>query len=163
MKRPNSGIWWLAAGGLVFFIGIVWTVSSLQRYPLQKQHIERKNADLQRMTALQAEQDRELAAVRMFEALPSTRPPDLTALLRERFPGISAEVRRRETLPARDDWQAQRMEITFDNIALAELGRFLAIVESQRPPWRLIEGNLLAAEQRPGTARATLVFEGLNK
>ncbi len=163
MRRPDHSTWWLIGGSATLLIGMLWSLSNIQRYPAQRRHIERKHADLRQMAALHASRERELDAVRAFDHLPAGRPPDWTFLLREQAPGIAAEVRRRDSRDAWGSWQAHRMEVTFEPIPLNDLGRLLTAAEQQRPPWRLVEGNILAADQRPGAARATLVFEGLSK
>ena len=163
MKRPDHSTWWLAGASLLLLIGGIWTVSTLQRYPAQKRHIERKIDDLQQIAAYQRAQKGDLAAVQAFENLPANRPIDLSTLLREQAPVVQSEVRRRETRAAWGDWQAHRMEVRLERVPLDVLGRFLSAAEQQRPPWRLIESNIVATEEQPGAARATLVFEGLAK
>jgi len=163
MKQPDQGMAWMAGACLVLLIGIGWTLSSVQHHRAQQTHIERKLADRQSIAVYQLALDRQLAAVRAFDELAADRPTDLAVLLRAQWPGIQAEVRRRDSVPAWGAWQAHRMEVSIENIALNELGRILAATERERPPWRLVEGNILAADQRPGAARATLVFEGLSK
>ncbi len=163
MKRPDKESGWLIGGMLIFLVGVAWTFSSLQRYPAEHRRIERKRSDLQEIINVQRAQEQELAAVRLFDQLPAPRPPDLAALIREQLPDSPAEVRQRETHPAWDAWQAHRMEVRFESIPVHEIGRLLTLAEQQRPPWRLVEGNIRAAEDRPESARATLIFEGLMK
>lgn len=163
MKKPEQSIWWLIGGCVVLLSGILWSLSNIQRHPAQRRYIERKQADLQQMAALHESLQRQLDTVRAFDDLPSSRPPDWSSLLRDHAPDFPAEVRRRDTRDAWGPWQAHRMEVAFEHIALDALGQLMSAAEQQRPPWRLVEGNIRAANQRPGMARATLVFEGLSK
>ncbi len=163
MSAPKTSRTWLATGFIVLLIGAGWTVHSLRHYSPHRLHLDRKLADLQRIASYQESHEEKRDAVRAFDALPAQRPPELAPLLREHLPGIRAEVRRRETAAAWGDWQVHRMEVSLDDVPLERLGFFISLAETQRPPWRLIESNIRATDQRPGHARATVVFEALSK
>ena len=162
--KPNVPVSWLiSVAGLSLLVGSIWTVTTLTRLPGQRRHLQRKAADLHTIVGYQRTLEEHRDAVRMFEALPDKRPTPLVSLVREQIPDAAKEVRRRDARPAADNWQAQRWEVDLDNIPLNQLGVLLAGLESERPPWRLIEASIRAADRDADRARVTLLLEGLTQ
>jgi hypothetical protein len=144
-------------------LGIVLTADSILQAPQFADAMKRKYADLDRLLVIQNDQARDLAAVDMFNQLPSKTPAPLADLANAAMPGIHAAIHQRETRPAAAAWSVRSVEVSFDSVKLADLARFLAKAEESRPPWRLTEFNATALEQSPGSARISVVLEALEK
>jgi len=144
-----------AAGGAL----ALYTLGSLTD-DLHK--LDRKTADLATLRRLAADQRGSQQALAPFEALTIKQPPSLTELAAKSLPGIAPSVRQRESLSAANGWQARRVEVKFDASAAA-LGNFLTAAEAARPPWRLVEFDLVAGVPAPDVVRVTLLLEALEK
>lgn len=124
--------------------------------------LDRKTADLATLRRLAADQHGSQQALAPFEALVTKQPPSLTELAAKALPGITPSLRQRESQSAANGWQARRVEMKFDAPAAA-LGSFLAAAEAARPPWRLVEFELVAGVPAPDVVRVTLLLEALEK
>ncbi len=166
MKNPwnISGMRLLWAMAIVALaLGFWLTVRSARKTPDYIRWIERKTEHLEQLqhmrTALRANHE----AVAAFEALDHRQPPELSGLIRETIPGVAADIRQRETGPAAEGWTVRRMEVELEEAPLNRIGHLLYRAESARPPWRLVECDLLASDRNPGYARVTLILEALEK
>lgn len=144
-----------AAGGAL----ALYTLGSLSE-DLSK--LDRKTTALATLRRLAAEQRGSQQALAPFEALASKQPPSLTELAAKTLPGITPSLRQRESQGAANGWQVRRVEVKFD-APVAALGNFLAAAEAARPPWRLVEFDLVAGVPAPDTVRVTLLLEALEK
>lgn len=106
---------------------------------------------------------RSAAAVRMFAALPDPHPVPLAELLKRSLSGDKYEIVERSAEPTIEGWQSMRREVTLPEIQLARLGAFLTVVETQRPPWRLMSCRIVATGAQGGTGRVSLTFDALEK
>lgn len=103
------------------------------------------------------------AAIRMFEELPDPHPVPLADLLKKCLPGDKYEIVERPADPTVEGWQSMRREVTLPEIQLARLGAFLCVVETQRPPWRLMSCRIASTGPQGGTGRVSLIFDALEK
>jgi hypothetical protein len=124
--------------------------------------LERKTADLATLRRLAADHRGTQQALAPFEALTTKQPPSLTELAAKTLPGITPGFRQREGQGAANGWQARRVEVKVD-APPAALGAFLAAAGAARPPWRLVEIDLVAGVPGPDTVRVTLLLEALEK
>jgi len=124
--------------------------------------LDRKTNALATLRRLAADQRGSQQALVPFEALATKQPPSLTEIAAKALPGITPSIRQRESQSAANGWQARRVEVKFDAPAVA-LGSFLAASEAARPPWRLVEFDLVAGVPAPDTVRVTLLLEALEK
>ncbi|MEI6971746.1 MAG: hypothetical protein WCL44_09540 [bacterium] len=106
---------------------------------------------------------RSAAAVAMFDSLPDPRPVPLADLLKKSLSGDKYEIVERPAEPTIEGWQATRREVTLPEIQLARLGDFLAVVETQRPPWRLVSCKITPTGSQGGMGRVSLTLDALEK
>ncbi|MCX7007357.1 MAG: hypothetical protein NTY53_08935 [Kiritimatiellaeota bacterium] len=144
------------AGGLVLALYTLSTLSDA----LHK--LDRKTADLATLKRLAVDWHSSQQALAPFEALATKQPPSLTELAAKTLPGITPNIRQRESQAAANGWSVRRMEMKFDAPS-AVLGNFLAAAEAARPPWRLVEFDLVAGVPAPDSVRATFLLEALEK
>lgn len=148
---------------LVLLAGAAVALAAFPAGTAAARQVRAKLADLQKLRAQSAERARVLAAVALFEALPSRRPVELRDLLGQMFPGVAIEVREQDTRPAAGGWTVRRVAVTLPDVRLGGVGRLIATAEGQRPPWRLVSCDIAAGPGSPGGGRAELVFEALEK
>ena len=153
----------LTVGAVVILLaGVALSVRTLGAYPAHVRHLDQKTSTLAELQRLKqtAGSDRALAA---FAQLPSKRAADLTQLVA----GIPAlkrpDVRLKERRPLESGWTLLRADLSFKEILLSDLGRFIESAEQQRPPWRLAECVITATDRRAGTGNATLLMEALEQ
>lgn len=163
MKHARTPYVVLMTGAALLLLGVIWTLNTAAGFSAQSASLQRKQADAQTLEIYTRATANQRAVVALFDALERQRLTDITALVREAAPNVSAEVRRRESTPVWEGWTAQQIEIQLDNIPLPTLGRLMDTFTASRPPWSIVEGNLLALDHVPGHARVTLLVEGLEK
>jgi hypothetical protein len=151
------------AAGLALGAGVLLTARSAWMAPRAIALVHRRLDDIAQLEVLKRGHAAEFAAVAAFEKLPSKTPPPLPRLLKEAFPGGGVAARHREPQPLMDGWALRAAELTFDEMPLAEVGRFMGTAAEDRPPWTLVECRVTASGPAPGTGRATLVLEALEK
>ncbi len=154
-------LWVMAVTTLVLGVGL--TINSIRITPEYSRWISRKMDDLAQLENMYRSLETYRRAAAAFCELEDRKPVELSDTIRRIMPGVSSDIRQRETRPAAKDWTVMRMEVELDEAPLEGLGEFLYYVESSRPPWRLVECNLVASDRGPGYARATLILEGLEK
>lgn len=152
-----------AATGVALALGLWLTAQSVRMTPDYARWIARKSGDVQQLYRMQSALRRDREAIAAFEALDPKPLVGLSDAIRQIMPGVSADVRQRESRSAIEGWTVRRMEVELNEAPLEQLGRLLYRIESSRPPWRLVECNLLASDRNPGHARVTLILEGLEK
>jgi len=146
----------------VLAAGVALALYSLGALSDDLRKLDRKTADLATLKRLAADWRSSQQALAPFEALATQQPPSLTELAAKTLPGITPNIRQRESQAAANGWLARRMELKFDAPS-AVLGNFLAAAEAARPPWRLVEFDLVAGVPTPDTVRATFLLEALEK
>ncbi len=160
----KNGLRFLIIGALVLLAtGLLWTIGTGQAQHAFRQRMDRRLQDLERLQQLRQAQARPLQVRAALEALPQGVPPELNRLLAEYGPDATADVRRRDTVSVGTGWQARRWEVHFDSVDLHALADWLRVLEQQRPPWRLIEGEWHSSDHPAGYARVTLILEGLHQ
>ncbi|MEM7393242.1 MAG: hypothetical protein AAF492_12930 [Verrucomicrobiota bacterium] len=123
--------------------------------------IDRKRADLEKLAALEKSGSGPRAYRGAFERLSETRPVDLGQLLDRTVPGLKARIRPDVARRAGGGWQTRTVRVEIDRIELDRLGVFLQQAESQRPPWRLVDCEIVAADE--GGGKVSLVLVALEK
>jgi hypothetical protein len=159
--RPHPLLSSLAVIALV--AGAVLFVITLRSIPERQRHLKQKVETLARLQELSGGLVDDQAAAAVFAALPEHRPISLAALAEREIPGVRPAVRQRDVQPLADGWRARHMDVSFEQVPLADLSRFVMSAERQRPPWRLTRCTLNASETAPGPGRVTLQFTGIEK
>lgn len=162
MSRPTTAQFTKGLALAVCTGGVAMALYTLGTLTEALSKLDRKNADLVTLKRLAADDRASRQALAPFEALATKQPPSLTELATKAMPGITPGIRQRESQAAANGWLVRRMEVKFDAPA-ATLGRFLAAAEDARPPWRLVEFDLISGVPAPDTIRATLLLEALEK
>ena len=162
MSRPVSAPSHTILACLIFAAGAILALYTLCTLSDDLHKLDRKTADLATLKRLAADNHACRQTLAPFEALATKSPPSLTELAAKALPGITPAIRQRESQAAANGWLVRRSEVKFD-AAPVVLGNFLAAAEAARPPWRLVEFDLVAGVPAPDTVRATLLFEALEK
>ncbi len=162
MNAPTTARIRLGLALAVAAAGVLLTLYSLAALSEDLSKLERKTTALATLRRLAADQRGTQRALAPFEALATKQPPSLTDLAAKTLPGIAPGIRQRESQGAANGWQTRRVEVKFD-AAPAALGSFLAAAAAARPPWRLVECDLVAGVPGPDTVRVTLLLEALEK
>ena len=162
MSRPASAPSLTIIALAVFAAGAALALYTLFTLSDDIHKLNRKTADLATLKRLTADDRISRQTLAPFEALATKSPPSLTELATKSLSGITPTIRQRESQAAANGWQVRRSEVKFDAPPVV-LGRFLAAAEATRPPWRLVEFDLVAGVPAPDTVRATLLFEALEK
>lgn len=159
-----------SAAGAACVLGVALTLQSGYALGAARQQIRKKIADLAELRDLGGGAARQQAAMAVFDALPLKRPRPISEILSEALPGAQATYHQRDARPADGGWSVRSVEVLFDQVGLADLGRFITQAEAmpeaqgdRRPPWRLAEINITASERTPGTGRVSLILEALEK
>ncbi len=162
MKRIRS---WLTPGVAlaVFAAGLLATASAMRYQHRLRDRLERRGDTLRALESIRQVRDRHREAQRAFEALPQTIPADPAVLAAGTLTNTVPEFRPLESQPLAGGWARYRTEAVFGDVALTDLVRFLAAVETGRPPWRMVEGDLSASDRADGHVRAVVVLEAVGK
>jgi hypothetical protein len=161
MKARWTELLLIAGAVILLLVGLVWSSITVQQLERTGEQLDRKQQDLQTLTALEARLSKPKAALQLMERTGASGPVDLQNLLRTQFPGQRLEARWREEREAAGGWRTVVMEVEANRISAVEVSRLLNITENQQPPWRLVECEVRALDASPETLDALLIFEGL--
>ncbi|MBU4198470.1 MAG: hypothetical protein KKG09_08820 [Verrucomicrobia bacterium] len=148
---------------LALIAGIGLTVASLRQATSLAQSLRGRVAVVAELQAMERAKDRYSAAVRRFEALSNTAPVSLSGLAAATVTNATPDIREIESKPLDQGWVLIRSEVIFNDLNLDQLPAFAHAVESQRPPWRLVECSITASTQTDGFGRVVLILEALSK
>jgi hypothetical protein len=162
MKSRWTDLLLIAGAVILLIVGLGWSVLTVQQLDRTGQQLDRKQQELQTLTAIEARLAKPKAAFRLVERIGASGPVELQNLLRTQFPGQRLEARWREEREAAAGWRTVVMEVEANRISAVELSRLLNITENQQPPWRLVECEVRALDSSPETLDALLIFEGLH-
>jgi hypothetical protein len=129
---------------------------------------ERIRSRLGELTAL-AVQDGRLAAWQAadqaFKRRPhAERPYDLMAQAALLTGGMDTnQVRESSRTPVAGGWEAVRVQVRAENMALGALSPLIEAGESADPPWRLMGFSIEPLSPKPGKGRVLLEFETLKR
>lgn len=154
-------LWGTAAVALAAGVGL--TAGTLRERGAIAARLARKLADLSALQTLQAQGERHERMVAAFEGLENPHPESLPELVKSAFPGETAEVRGQEPKPVIPGWTARRAEVNFSNVRYDRLAEFIAMLESKRPPWRVMECAIRASRQGGDVGQVRLALESLDK
>ncbi len=152
---------WITAG-ILLLIGVMGVVHALRQVPSERQRLIRKQADLSRLIALQEQQTAWLEWVRMMQEAPADAPPPLQDIVPQVLPDLTTDIEPITSAATWPGWQAQRFRLTVESIPLSSIGELLTTLETQRPPWRVVETQISMREEA-GRARMILLVEGLSQ
>lgn len=163
MTAPDSITALRAASAAVMVVAIALTLNAIGTLGNRFRTLEEFVGYSKEVREDEKAVERSVAAIRMFEALPDPHPVPLADLLKKSFAGDKYEIVERPAEPTIDGWQALRREVTLPEIQLAKLGEFLAVAETQRPPWRLVSCRIISTGAQGGAGRVSLTFDALEK
>jgi len=159
----NKVFLWIAI--LFFALGVLLTVHAIRITNSSRQSMEKKLATLAQINTLAKENAKNRAAIERFNGLRETRPRPLEEIVSRVIKGNKPEIRILDTSPAAEGWTPRKVSITFDDLPLVDLSRFIenASADTERPPWILTECGITASDSIPGNGHAVLVMEALEK
>jgi hypothetical protein len=162
MNRPQQAHIWLAGAVLTVLLGLAWSLQTLRQYPHTRNQLKQQMAQYERLQAMRTEKAAQAAWMDQLTAPPAafTNPEQI---LRDQFPRLNRQVRWIQEPTAGPAWQLSRIEIVLADAPATAIGHLLYVLETQRPPWRLIEGEVRAADSTPENVQARLIFDGLAK
>ena len=153
----------LAGAALALAAGVVVTAGSIAQF---REHSSRLNVYAGQMRQLEAPRQvwaRSMAAIGVFEQLPNPHPVPVAQLLKEVLTSEKYSIQEPQSRPTIEGWAVRRIEVIFNEIELKKLADFLVRAESQRPPWRLVEGSISSLSNSGGSGRVSIVLEALDK
>lgn len=163
-ERLSPGALWLAALACLL-AGVLFSVHACGRLRQTRDVLTRKHADLLALEALDARAREHTMALEAFEALAQKQPTPLAALLKTHLPSDTPDDIRESRDQAPQDWSLQRREVSFTEVPLPKLIRFVAAAESatNRPPWRLEKCVIRASARAAGYGQVQLVLQAFEK
>lgn len=162
----NSGTKYLrvlwAAAMAAAVCGLAMTATRLSSLSGEAERWQKKTSELEQIRALQAALDRQERRVSAFAAYPAAAA-DMAPLLRTGFSGKTALVRELEAVPALPGWTGRRVCVTLEDVAGADVEKFIEAAAAVRPPWGLAELVLQASGKAGQLARADLTLVAVEK
>lgn len=146
-----------SAAGLALLAGLLLTTRSLAGMDRTLEILSRKTADASELAALRDRAALHQALLASYAGYPAT-PTGLDALSRIALPGTPMRIVTTDLSPSVPGWKARKVSVEFNDIAGADLGRFLDAGAAATPPWSLAECTLLASPTPGRIAKATLVL-----
>jgi len=159
----NKIFLWIAA--LSFAIGVLFTFHAVRLTGPTRKSMEKKLATLAEINELAENQAKDRAAIERFNTLSEKSPRPLEEIVSRMLKGHKPEIRTLETIPAAEGWTRRKVSITFDDLPLTTLSRFIenASADTERSPWILTECSITASDRATGNGHAVLVMESLEK
>ncbi len=161
--RAVTSRWTSAIAVLVFSGGIcaaAWGSALLNR---RMTDIERAQALLNRLKALEARLDSIEEAKEHLDTLETSSPVDLDLIIKDA--GLTETVADSESgVSSLDDgWSVITRQIVLSDVILTELDDFAVMCHQARPPWVLTEVSLKSSPFESGRAKATVTLEALRR
>jgi len=153
--------WALVIGMIIISLNVcLYTWKQSKRL---MRRLDRMNTTVLELQDLARTAQADQACLQAFEALPKKKLTPLSELLLSAVPGIAADLHEQPSEQAVEGWLQHRTELTFENIPLKAMARFIMAAEQERPPWRVAECQIIASDTKAGNGRVNLVMEGLDK
>ncbi|MDE0838856.1 MAG: hypothetical protein OSB41_07360 [Kiritimatiellae bacterium] len=158
MCRP---LYWLAA--LILLSGVLANMRSrtASKTALDEMRQQAKWTETARVLVAEAESLRERRSVLAAMAAEPIVP--IHSLLKASLSEFPPNDVRNLKTPAALGWSQQRKALSFQNVPLPALMRFVRIAEKTDPPWRLEEIRISASASKPGYASAVLEMSSISK
>ncbi len=153
----------VAAAVAVSALGLWLTVRTVRDTPQRIGHLQAKIDQLQELKSLDQDGDAARGARLTLEGLSNPVPPNIPDVLKGLLPDAETNLTESDPKPLGEGWMLRTVELSIDSIALDPLMRFIATLESERPPWRLQSATLQPQENQSGQARATLTLSALHR
>lgn len=103
------------------------------------------------------------AALAAYERLTVKQAVPIEGVLSNSVPDQRYQLRQIGAESVEGGWTARRVEISFADADLAEVGEFLTMAESNMPPWRLVECSIDGLGEAGGRGSAVLLLEVIEK
>ena len=163
MKRDRTlliTVWSLAGASLV--AGVALSLTTLASLGRTRDLWSRKAADASELAALKATADWYQAILDRYATLPA-RAEAFDSLARAACPGLSMTTITTATLPCVPGWTARKISVECNALGGEDLEKLLVAAAGARPPWALVEGTVFSATTPGRIAKATLVFETVER
>jgi hypothetical protein len=157
----STVVCWVA--GLVFCVGLCFSVMSLLRSASLSQQLEKTIRNVERLDALDQESKVLYATVEQFDALRYDQLVDARTLANSAFGAERVDTVRQDLEACGDGYWVNRIEMYIKDISLELLLPFVHMSESQRPPLRLSACTIHASAARSGYGDVTLKLERIER
>lgn len=143
--------------------GIIMSLQTLNQTREKTKQIRDKIDRLETVRQFAAAAPASESAKAAFDSLDQHTPPELRRVINALLPNSTPVLTVREPVAARGDWDRHVADLKIRETSMENLARFIAGIESERPPWRLTGCKISATGNQPGIIRATLTVEALSK
>ena len=160
----NRTTQWIAlSAGVACAAGLYLSYRSWRVTADTTRHLRAKFERLDELRRLGGEGERANAARAALEMVSPGTPPDLQRVADRLLADTEVDIQEGAPAPASDTWRVRQAVVRVHDVPMGTLGRFLAAVEGERPPWRLRECSITALPDRPGRVLADLALEALER
>jgi hypothetical protein len=158
MCRP---LYWLAA--LILFSGGLANMRSqmASKTALDEVRQQAKWAETARALVSEAESLRERRSV--LTAMAAEPIVSIHSLLETSLSEFPPDDVRNMQTPAAVGWSQQRKALSFQDVPLPALMRFVRVAEKTDPPWRLEKIRISASASKPGYANVVLEMSSISQ
>jgi len=148
---------------LVCAAGVIMSVNSWIHTREKTRQLQGQIDRLESLRTFSAPAAGSESAKAAFDSLEKRTPPELRKVIAALLPDSTPELALREPVPIRGGWNQNVANLKIRQTSMDNLARFIASVESERPPWRLTGCTISATGDQPGNIRATLTVESLSR
>ena len=156
-ERLRTPLLWSVCG-VVFLVGSVLALVSLERVNAASERIQAGLADLSALRGIERDMAPYEQAHLEYEKLPAGGDPvSLAPLLKECLPGISVLDPRESRTAIAAGWTLLQKEVNLRDAPLAGVMEFVSRAENSNPPWRLARCVVRASPKGPGRGQVLLL------
>lgn len=160
MKNQSIGLYLsiLATG-----IAIGWTLHTGLRVTQREEIWKARQQEVRDLQDMREQTMNWESTIHQLDQYVSASATGIQEILRNNFPGLRADVSLLSVEPAAHDWEVEQHRIRIDSVPSDAIGPLLAVIESQRPPWRMTSIQIEASEREHDQMRLVLGIEGIKR
>ena len=160
-SRSRHVLWIVTATILLVGVGLSFqTVQVIHDTGLR---VETKLRNLEMLKAMADEASRGEAAREAVAKMPSRSADPLLPQVQSLFAGYKAEDCRETRRDLTPGWIARQTEVSFNEVAFADVMALVRDAEAMHPPWRLAKCAFRASPAAPGVGAVVLLFEAVQR
>jgi hypothetical protein len=125
--------------------------------------IRSKTSQLEALQKMSGARQGSKAGLATLEREITGPPPELERAVDRLLQDTDAELQPGAATPISGAWMHRESTLRIPAVSVESLGRFIAVIESESPPWRLRECSVVSLPQQPGTVRADLTLETVER
>lgn len=157
----RKGLW--IAGAIFIVAGLVYSSLTVDYMEQYKERMERKQADIRQLQAMQNKIEKCIDARKKYEALDLKKPVDINGMIAQA--GLSQKLAdsRETTNTIADGWVRLQKEVIFNEINIKEALEIASRMESTKPPWCVQKITVRSSIRDNGFGQVVLSLEALQK